>query len=581
MAYNINETFQFETPNIKEMVREFNESATKTKKKSGLIIEIAAIHVGATKNANYYSEDALHEGVHSWTSPFQKPIIKNHDLMTEPLGRVIGSSVATTEDGVPYIKIQAAITDPVAIEKVLDGRYLTGSIGATAQEAICSICDTDWAKESDQPGLPCKHRFGAAYEGKTAYRSLGGLNFHEYSFVNAPSDQNSVVQSVGEKVNTFSFTPRVFELNFEKAEIEEYDLTEGYATVVETSRPEFLQLKGAFILAESTKKVAFVDEGTTNTEDSTNIGENNMSKDVNDTTDVVEEEDEDILDVIDAASAAEEDEGGDDHDDTHDDSDADKADDDQEEVHGNDLVDADDEQHDGDAPHEGDETDTTVDSDADDDDTTDTEEAASKDDDDTKDDDEEDDEDKKDDADSVSGDDIRKDGKLIAPGNRMGKTREGEEDVEDKADETESDKVADAELAEKDSDEPTVAELQEKIQALEARVTKLTKALHNSIVERIVDAKIVRGLVTEDAVVEHSTRKASSLMDTLKDLKSIPLQGIDLAELQARFQPGVAGVAEDNVEDEEVEEVHVPPADPKKELEGLFADVLLGRTNLH
>ncbi len=54
------------------------------------------------------------------------------------------------EDGSSFVRLQVAVTDPVAIEKVLDKRYLTGSVGGRAGKAICSITGEDLAELDSQ-----------------------------------------------------------------------------------------------------------------------------------------------------------------------------------------------------------------------------------------------------------------------------------------------------------------------------------------------------------------------------------------------------------------------------------------------
>ena len=50
------------------------------------------------------------------------------------------------QDGSAYVRLQVAITDPIAIQKVMDKRYLTGSVGGRAGKAVCSISGDDLAR---------------------------------------------------------------------------------------------------------------------------------------------------------------------------------------------------------------------------------------------------------------------------------------------------------------------------------------------------------------------------------------------------------------------------------------------------
>lgn len=539
MALHITETFQFETPQLGTLIE---EQATKKKNKnSGLVIEIAAIHVGATKNSNYYSEAALSEGVSTWTAPFQKPIIINHDIYTDALGRVIGAKMESSEDGVPFINIQAAITDPAGIEKVISKRYLTGSIGASAESAVCSICGVDWAKGSESAGLPCKHRFGNEYDGKTAYRILGGLNFIEYSFVNAPSDQKSMIQNVEVSYESFDYQPRFYELNWETNSIMEMVLEEESVAEkeIKVSESTFLGLKGAYFAADSYTKssnVKFIDTNTTNNLELTNIGEQDMSEEttnVNDTSDVINEEEEDILNVIEESE---------------------NSADENEEV----SVDEEEESDSEDEQSEADEAD--VDSEESDESAEESEES-------------------EEDTDESVEEDLTEEDESAE---EEDSTEESEEDSENE----ESQEDTEDELAEESSDESQVSELLDEIASLKTRVEKLTKALHHSLVERVVDAKIARNIVKESdrvaAIEEHSARKASSIMDSLKDLSAIPMQANFEQKLTESFNPKtVSTESSSNVEFDDEEEVEESEVSVEDTIVQKFSNVLLGKTELH
>ncbi len=137
---------------------------------------------GLTSNYNNYSAAELEKALQSWVEPYPKPIILNHDLNTEPIGRVIAAKMDKEEDGSPFVRLQIAITDPVAAQKVLDKRYLTGSVGGRAGKAVCSISGDDLASESDN-GRPkvAKYRRGQVYKGKLAYIDMQDISFKEYS----------------------------------------------------------------------------------------------------------------------------------------------------------------------------------------------------------------------------------------------------------------------------------------------------------------------------------------------------------------------------------------------------------------
>ena len=215
----------------------------------GLVIRLAATHAGlVTRNNGFYMPDKMRDGAKTFIDLYPKPIQVHHEDHMDPVGRVIDSRYVETigqvadrfknhvlrdsrkrdvgradlefwKDfcgsdksfieklqmikimdnvlmdkhyrGVGYIELTADITDPNAIQKVLDGRFLTGSVGAVSDKAVCSICNTNWLEDEH-----CGHRPGKVYDGKKCFVVAGSLEYDEYSFVNTPADRHSGVISI-------------------------------------------------------------------------------------------------------------------------------------------------------------------------------------------------------------------------------------------------------------------------------------------------------------------------------------------------------------------------------------------------
>jgi hypothetical protein len=85
--------------------------------------------------------------------------------------------------GLGYIELTSVISDADAKQKILDGRYLTGSISATTDRAVCSVCKQDWIDEGK-----CEHDMGQVYDGTRAFIIAGEFEYEEYSYVNDPAD---------------------------------------------------------------------------------------------------------------------------------------------------------------------------------------------------------------------------------------------------------------------------------------------------------------------------------------------------------------------------------------------------------
>lgn len=215
---------------------------------------------GLTANYNNYSAAELEKALQSWVEPYPKPIILNHDLNSEPLGRVMAARMDKEADGSPYVRLQLAITDPVAAQKIADKRYLTGSVGGRAGKAVCSITGEDLASE-DSAGRPrtAKYKRGQVYKGKLSYIDMQDISFKEYSFVNQPADQRSGVRLPKGKegstpiANSEDWVAKssAFVLYMDSEDIVSVEENESIFKNMKKkeSKPVYLHLKGAFLTA--------------------------------------------------------------------------------------------------------------------------------------------------------------------------------------------------------------------------------------------------------------------------------------------------------------------------------------------
>lgn len=181
-------------PENKKVLTESSEGLPKV-----LLPRIEAIHAGRTRNFNRYLSEklkgdaSLKSGVYSWLHPYPKPVIYNHDTETQSTGRVYNAAwTQHTRAGRDGIIVIPKITDPDAIQKILDGRLLTVSIGATTDAAVCSICGTDILEEGW-----CGHEKGQEYDGIMTEWIAGNLFFDELSWVNVPADSDAMVIDSG------------------------------------------------------------------------------------------------------------------------------------------------------------------------------------------------------------------------------------------------------------------------------------------------------------------------------------------------------------------------------------------------
>jgi len=492
---------------------------------------------GLTANYNNYSPKALEEALQSWVEPYPKPIILNHDLNSEPIGRVMAARMDKETDGSSFVRLQIAITDPVAIEKVMDRRYLTGSVGGRANKAICSISGQDLAAEGEggRPIIP-KYRRGQVYKGKLAYVDMQDISFKEYSFVNQPADSKSGIRAkkavdgeikVEDSNNDWIAKSSAFILSMDEEDIysvqEHKSILNGLKT--KESKPLYLQLKGSFLTAmavQESENYKYNNPPLLSIQDMKDSAESQE----NQTMDNVEKQ-EDILAVAEElsnslssiASAS------------------------SEEIT---------------KPTEEEPKQEVV-------------EAAVE-------------------EQPVSTQEISKDNSEKADeqqekavdSEEAEKSEETPEDVQaepqEKAEE-ENSLNGEKEVATESEDSEMLA----KVKALEEENTKLKKALHNTLVERVVDAKIAVGVESVDnrekAIEEHASRTASSLADSLRDLARFPQTKQVRGEMPEISSETEVVEGESNAITVDNEETEIK-ADPKDTAEQLFVDALMGRRKL-
>jgi hypothetical protein len=514
MAFDFNETVVLTMPNVKGQYKAFKESDHRESNK--LIVEIAAIHVGLTSNFNMYSREALDASLRTWVDPYPRPVILNHDQFSETIGRVMASRMTQESDGTDYVRLQAAITDPLAVERVLDERYLTGSVGGGANKALCSICSVDWASDESAAAmnsgrLPCKHRRGSIYEGKLAYFDLQDIKFKEYSFVNMPADELSGVRAKGMDNATaenvegdWTHTVRMYSLNMNKPSVVEMSESDGVNLLDGMRRKEaqatYTNLKGTFLSVSAYDCKEF-DEENGETDSSAHTIDNDLVQDLNNllhhnlmknshkekdmatnAAEEIETQDEDILAVseqlaTDLANVEVTDEVT------------------ENETSEEEATEATDELSEEDEKADPVEEEAETEEGKEDDEEEEEEQLVTSEDDVTV---------------EVTGDEQAAESETASAEGKPEAQEDSPPDVE--ADPTRNSAEMETLMAEN-------AKLTEKVE-------KLSKALHNMLVERVVDAKISRGLVEATdrsaQITEHSTRTAASLADTLKDVSSMP-----------------------------------------------------------
>lgn len=159
-------------------------------------VYIEASHSDTKINSGFYSGDSMLRDAETYILPFGKPIIKNHDSHSEPLGRIIESQCTDSSflNGVKTIDVKANITDRDAMTKFMDGRYKTVSIGANPKTIVCNHCGKHILKDSKFNF--CGHWRGETYNEKECTWKLEDLEYTELSVVNKPADRNAQVYKI-------------------------------------------------------------------------------------------------------------------------------------------------------------------------------------------------------------------------------------------------------------------------------------------------------------------------------------------------------------------------------------------------
>jgi len=218
----------------RDKVKMMDNMLSDPSEKRGLEIYYDLSHSGRRINNRIYTVKGQRDGIATLTHPYPKPILTHHDGTSDPIGRFVSGqwedlsnsawyhfsdaneflevkrafesdspkriysvmkkyNLLTNKDwpGLGRMRVRARITDEKAIEKFLDGRYVTFSAGSTTDRHVCSICDSDWAE-----GDVCEHRHGKIYDGDICVFVTGQFEVLEGSVVNMPADDLSQVLSM-------------------------------------------------------------------------------------------------------------------------------------------------------------------------------------------------------------------------------------------------------------------------------------------------------------------------------------------------------------------------------------------------
>lgn len=207
---------------IKESsINELKTLISDSKKVTSIRVGIEATHSGiVNKNYKFYTPVGMKNGADSFVKPYNKPVTVNHSNVASPIGRVVSAeyvqyntstdvnSLSTSTNakfldkikkyvasadysamgykGLGHLYLVAEITDADAIQKIIDRRYMTVSIGGGSNAMYCSICGVNNMADY------CNHYPGQTYEDEKCYFISGDqMEFDHVSYVNSPADVNT------------------------------------------------------------------------------------------------------------------------------------------------------------------------------------------------------------------------------------------------------------------------------------------------------------------------------------------------------------------------------------------------------
>lgn len=187
--------------------REILHDAEKLEKPATFKLDVKgpASNSGTLINLRAYPGTKIRNAVPSWTQDYNNPILINHNEKGECIGRITDAAFFSfvSEDelindwqnlskrGSGELYLKGYVAGKENVEKVLDRRYSTISVGAKTNALSCSVCSKNWIRGR------CAHRPGSfvrlqdSDQLKLAYLVSGDIVYKELSFVNKPASGTS------------------------------------------------------------------------------------------------------------------------------------------------------------------------------------------------------------------------------------------------------------------------------------------------------------------------------------------------------------------------------------------------------
>lgn len=216
-----------------------------------LKVKIDATHAGVITNLRVYPAIRVQDGYKTFYSKenggdaeYGAPILRHHNSGVDSIGRVVSAGFTQLKQGEDFyedylnpdmpgkrgsgvVTVEGIISDPDAIQKVIDERYLSVSAGHSTNKMTCSVCaDSIFA---------CTHTPGKRYDEDQeldpegpylCYGITDRMKYHEVSMVNIPAQPPA----------------KIVEFNWEEAKGQDKDQTLSSLTNLKRSAVSSLLL---------------------------------------------------------------------------------------------------------------------------------------------------------------------------------------------------------------------------------------------------------------------------------------------------------------------------------------------------
>ena len=199
----------------------FSDAASSKTEKPVLSVSIDATHSGRLTNMRVYPGARVKRSMKSFLEPVGKPVLKHHDMHSDPIGRVTGANFVQLKQGDDFkydyrnpgkdtgsgfIQLDLNIMEQDSIEQFIDGRIQQFSTSQDFQEVFCSVCGENimdemsifWNEHEHKVGETYRVKIGKKSKDYLCYLITGDLDYVEVSPVNRPADEHT-------KVNSFEF----------------------------------------------------------------------------------------------------------------------------------------------------------------------------------------------------------------------------------------------------------------------------------------------------------------------------------------------------------------------------------------